>query len=92
MGYYTNYRLSYDLPEQQANPEIMEFIKLCSEKGIKIPTEVQSKIDSSVKLRLKAEAIFNGSSGESSGYLLKDFLTGDASDCKWYDHEDDLKA
>lgn len=79
MGYYTNYKLSYEANDSY-NKEHYDFIKACQAKGIQIPAGLNTN-----KYALLEEAL-----NEKADYKLSYVLDG--INCKWYEHEVDLKA
>ena len=83
MGYYTNYTLSDETPEDWSK-EIETFLLDCKSKGIKLPKGFNA-FDHSPYFELESAL-----AEEVSGYKLEDFLSG-SDQTKWYTHEEDIK-
>ena len=86
MGYYTNFNLSYKLPNEEdtSTQELEEFKKQAEEQGIEVPEglvvnrqTLQDKLDEALE-----------EDTEYGPYRL--FLCGYGDDCKWYEHETEM--
>lgn len=90
MGYYTNYELSYDLPQDDQSETTKKFIEDCRKKRVSIPTELRVTFDENLSLEVELEKVFDEDT--PSGYgPWKYFVNGGADQCKWYDHDVDMK-
>ncbi len=88
MGYYTNYDLSYELPEETDNStqELEEFTERAKELNIIIPEGLTINRQSLVNQL--DEAL-----DEDTEYgPYRDFLGGYNVACKWYNHETEMKC
>jgi hypothetical protein len=90
MGYYTDYTLSYEIPEEKERSEISEFREKCRLLGIDIPVDIRSAVDNRFKLEVELEKALDEDDSCSYGKISQ-FITGDADSCKWYEHDEDMK-
>lgn len=81
MGYYTGYSLTYEILEQEQT-EMEKFIDQCEMAGIPVPNRVGNRPNN-------MEAALHDAMSEDK---LPSFSAGNFDDCKWYEHEDVMKA
>lgn len=90
MGYYTDYTLTYEVPEEEKNREIREFKEKCRVLGIDIPKNIQIALDSRYTLEGQVEDAMDEEDSCSYGKIMQ-FLNRNSESCKWYEHKDDMK-
>ena len=91
MGYYTDFTLTYELPEQKQGESVKKFIADCRKKKVAVPTDIQTTFDESLSLEIELEMEFDEST--PSGYgAWKHFINGDADQLKWYDWDTDMRC
>lgn len=90
MGYSTQYNLSYELPEAlEVSKDIEDFRNSCIASNIVMPHEIHLMVNA--KAKLEDELINFLENTDASGYPWIEFLDGNQDDCKWYEHERDMK-
>lgn len=90
MGYYTDYELGYDLPEQEQSETVKEFVASCRDNGVQIPIDIRQTFDEALSLEVELEKELNEDTPSGYGPWMH-FVNGNADSCKWYDHDDDMR-
>jgi hypothetical protein len=88
MGYYTHYTLSYEIDNEDG--EILALDKLKVElkaKGVELPPGIQLEMSN---LEERLEEVLEDE-GFCSNSPLMSFVNQNADDCKWYEHEEDMR-
>ena len=84
MGYYTMYKLEYQLPV-----DISEFESECAIHNIAIPEDILQFMVQQTELEQKLLARLRDNSWT---YSMMDFVTGENESVKWYEWETDMRT
>lgn len=88
MGYYTNFTLTYEIPKETKS-DLDKFHEQLKKKKITVPDGVLVKEKTSIEDEL---CKYMDSDNSSSYGPINIFIGGNASECKWYNYDDDMRA